>query len=100
MRSAQKGTSSLNTQTQNINAGLHLNTMSNGNRKEISLRVCELTAETMVLPPYPEMTGFRLWRNTGQASCRIRALYFQFKMDVEKLEKSQWRLLRSLRAWD
>lgn len=58
----------------NINAGLHLNTMSNGNRKEIPLMVYELTAETMGLPPRPEMTGFRLWSKTGQASSRIRTV--------------------------
>lgn len=39
--------------------------------------VHEPTAEITGLPPHPEVTGFRLWRKTGQASCRIRTLCFR-----------------------
>lgn len=61
----------------NNNAALHLNTMSNGGRKEISLMVCELAAETTGLPPHSEMIGPRFWSKTGQASIRIRTSYFR-----------------------
>jgi len=51
--------------------------VSNGERKEISLMVCKLTAGTVGLPPHPEVTESRLRRETGQASCRIRTLLFR-----------------------
>lgn len=85
--SAHKGASSLSTGTQNINAGLHLNTTSGGNRKEISLMVWELTAETMGYAPHPEVTVLRLCVETAGKQRGQGSLLQDFSLVMESQER-------------